>query len=317
MRSAPTCVPQELLDTSRQIDVVIKPIPRQPPTPASRLRYSEAIDGRFTDMRNIDEHTVTLRDEDETHQVDVHVKAHSSGTLSGQGRAGRFKATYVLREIDIGVADDYVADPHDAGCGLETQRKALYLLQAVLGYAVRRRRISYNPMLSFDKPRGRRRAVKPLPLTAIETMIASLPPRDSVLTERTAARGGACARRHLHPRPHPAGRVEHIARRGEGHQDPPHPYRQLAPPRAPGPRRLPARHPSRPHGRLPAPVPSAGRQPLARRRLPQLAPPRLSARRGRGGHRHEHGQTAARRQQAAALQRTPAPTISATLSFRC
>ena len=96
---------------------------------------------------------------------------------------------YELREIDVGVADDYMADLHDAECGLETQRKALYLLQAVLGYAVRRRRIPYNPMLSFDKPRGRRRAVKPLPLTAIETMIASLPPRDSVLTELMAYQG--------------------------------------------------------------------------------------------------------------------------------
>jgi integrase len=43
-------------------------------------------------------------------------------------------------------------------------------------------------MLSFDEPRGRRRAVKPL-LTAIETMIASLPPRDSMLTELMAYQG--------------------------------------------------------------------------------------------------------------------------------
>jgi integrase len=73
-------------------------------------------------------------------------------------------------------------------------------------------------MLLFAKPRGRRRAVKPVALTAIETMIASLPPRDSLLTELMAYQGlrpgeaRALADTSIRDR---TGRVEHIARRGK------------------------------------------------------------------------------------------------------
>jgi hypothetical protein len=132
--------------------------------------------------------------------------------------------------------------------------------------------------------------------------------RDAPLRELhrpgTAARRGARAHRRLHLRSHPAGRVEHIARRGEGHQDPPIRTVNFL---RPMPQDLAAYRLGTLAVAWQAVSSSsrAGRQPLARHRLPQLASPRLSARRGRGGHRDEHGQAAARRQQAAALRRSP------------
>jgi hypothetical protein len=48
-------------------------------------------------MRNVDEHTVDVVDVGEgKKELRVHVKLHSSGTLSVQGRPGRFKATYLV-----------------------------------------------------------------------------------------------------------------------------------------------------------------------------------------------------------------------------
>lgn len=89
------CVPQELIDTTRTRDVRIEPInPR--PSSSHKLKFVELIDGRLTNMENVDEHSVSLVDNPNDAHLDVHLKVHSSGTLSGHGKAGRFKAVYIL-----------------------------------------------------------------------------------------------------------------------------------------------------------------------------------------------------------------------------
>jgi len=88
-RMVSICSPVELLDASRTVDVPIKPIFPRPSNAV--LKFQELIDGRFTDMRTVDEHSVTARDDTLT----VHVKIHSSGTASFQAKEGRFKASYI------------------------------------------------------------------------------------------------------------------------------------------------------------------------------------------------------------------------------
>ena len=91
------CVPQELFDTSRTVDVTVKPVPEVAPTAGAVLKFEELIDGRFTDMSNVDEHSAAIVDVGLGRQeLRAHVKLHSSGTSSFQGRAGRFKASYVV-----------------------------------------------------------------------------------------------------------------------------------------------------------------------------------------------------------------------------
>ena len=70
---------------------------------------------------------------------------------------------YQLRQLTTGlIEDDLVAAMEEARVGRATQRKALYLLQAILRYAVRRERIPYNPTEHVERPRQRTRAVRPI-----------------------------------------------------------------------------------------------------------------------------------------------------------
>jgi PA14 domain/HYR domain len=87
------CAPVEPLDAVRAEDLRIVPTISRP-SPACRLRVKEWIDGRLTDLRNVDQHSVTLVDTLADPHVDVHISLHSSGSLSGHGREGRFKAIY-------------------------------------------------------------------------------------------------------------------------------------------------------------------------------------------------------------------------------
>jgi hypothetical protein len=88
------CAPVEAADASRSIDAKLSPTESEStkPGPGYVLRVEELIDGRFTDMRTVDEHSVRVVGD----TVLVHVKVHSSGTLSFQGKEGRFKAGYIL-----------------------------------------------------------------------------------------------------------------------------------------------------------------------------------------------------------------------------
>ena len=97
---------------------------------------------------------------------------------------------YQLRQLTAGlIEDDLVAAMEEARAGRATQRKALYLLQAILRYAVRRERIPYNPTEHVERPRQRTRAVRPIPLAAIERMLAGLEPRDRMLVELLGYQG--------------------------------------------------------------------------------------------------------------------------------
>ena len=74
---------------ARWIMLLLRLIPGHP---VQYLRYEELIDGRFTDWRTIDQHSVLAEDD----HIQVHVKVHSSGTLSFQAKEGRFKASYLV-----------------------------------------------------------------------------------------------------------------------------------------------------------------------------------------------------------------------------
>lgn len=59
--------------------------------PNTSLAYEELIDGRFTDMRQVDSLRVTIAAD----SVHVHLRAHSSCSSVCSGRPARFKATYI------------------------------------------------------------------------------------------------------------------------------------------------------------------------------------------------------------------------------
>jgi hypothetical protein len=86
------CAPVEAVNTSRRFDINLAPYPK-PSVPYRITRYQELVDGRYTDIRNVDVHTTELTDFGAS--IELNVKVHSSGTFSG-GREGRFKASYII-----------------------------------------------------------------------------------------------------------------------------------------------------------------------------------------------------------------------------
>ena len=89
------CAPSELADATRERNYTILP-PVQPSRPESYFvarEVTELIDGRFTDMRTVERHSVaTARG-----FANVSVRVRSTGKLTGRGKEGRFKAVYVVR----------------------------------------------------------------------------------------------------------------------------------------------------------------------------------------------------------------------------
>ncbi|MDQ6886718.1 MAG: hypothetical protein M3068_05425 [Gemmatimonadota bacterium] len=85
------CAGVDPVDASKTADVKLTPTELTKP-PGTVLNFRELIDGRFTDMRTVDEKSAYVTGD----TLKVHVKVHSSGTLSFQGKAGRFKAAYIL-----------------------------------------------------------------------------------------------------------------------------------------------------------------------------------------------------------------------------
>jgi integrase len=75
-----------------------------------------------------------------------------------------------LRELRPGVVEQFASDLARAGVGAPTRRKALYVLQSVLAYAVRLERIPQNPVQVVEKPRLSPRVARPLPPAAIEAL---------------------------------------------------------------------------------------------------------------------------------------------------
>jgi len=107
VRMVSLCAPVMAADASRTLDVALSPLwlddPEHPEVrdlkwpdfakpEGSVLHVEELIDGRYTDMRTVDEHSYRVVGD----SVIVHVKVHSSGTLSLHGKEGRFKAVYIL-----------------------------------------------------------------------------------------------------------------------------------------------------------------------------------------------------------------------------
>lgn len=106
-RKVALCAPVQPLDVSVSQDFKLTPLSIDEPgdtalknakihafvKPAGyHLEFQELVDGRFTDMRTVDEHWARVVND----TLVVHVKVHSSGSASLQGKEGRFKAGYIL-----------------------------------------------------------------------------------------------------------------------------------------------------------------------------------------------------------------------------
>ena len=106
---------------------------------------------------------------------DVHVLPHMGG--------------YKLREITPEVVANYRADLAEAGVPPGTVRKAMFLLQSVMGLAVIRGAVPHNPVKAIRKPRQPSRAVRPLAPKTVEAVRAQLRIRDATLVSAMAYAG--------------------------------------------------------------------------------------------------------------------------------
>jgi len=97
---------------------------------------------------------------------------------------------YQLREISPGVVEDLCSQLRAAAVGVQTQRKALMLLQGILRRAVVRGLIPANPVSVVDKPRQPpTRRPAPLEPRAVESIRAGLRRRDATLVSVLAYAG--------------------------------------------------------------------------------------------------------------------------------
>lgn len=96
---------------------------------------------------------------------------------------------YRLREITPELVANLRADMTAGGVGDATTRKALYLLQGVMGDAVLRGLISHNPVKAVKKPRQRPASVRPLAPSTIEAMRSGLKATDATLISVLAYAG--------------------------------------------------------------------------------------------------------------------------------
>jgi integrase len=97
--------------------------------------------------------------------------------------------TYRLKEITPEVVANLRADMTEAGVGDATTRKALFLLQGVLGLAVVRGAIAINPVKAVKKPRQVSRPVRPVAPEAVEAIRRRLRLRDATLVSVLAYAG--------------------------------------------------------------------------------------------------------------------------------
>lgn len=98
---------------------------------------------------------------------------------------------YQLREITPALVEDLCAHFRAAGVGVQTQRKAVMLLQGILRRAVVRGLIPSNPVSVIDKPRQPpTKRPQPLAPLMVEKIRAGVSLRDATLTSLLAY-GGA------------------------------------------------------------------------------------------------------------------------------
>jgi len=97
---------------------------------------------------------------------------------------------YQLREITPALAEDMCAQFRASRVGVQTQRKAVMLLQGILRRAVVRGLIPTNPVSAIDKPRQPpTKRPQPLAPLTVETIRAGMSLRDATLTSLLAYGG--------------------------------------------------------------------------------------------------------------------------------
>jgi integrase len=97
---------------------------------------------------------------------------------------------YQLREITPALVEDMCAQFRASGVGVQTQRKAVMLLQGILRRAVVRGLIPTNPVSAIDKPRQpSTKRPQPLAPLIVETIRAGMSLCDATLTSLLAYGG--------------------------------------------------------------------------------------------------------------------------------
>jgi integrase len=97
---------------------------------------------------------------------------------------------YELREFTPMLVEDLRIQFDRADVGAPTQRKALILLQGIMGRAVMRGLIPANPVSVVPKPRQRTtRTPQPLAPLTVERIVAQLDQRDAIITKLIAYAG--------------------------------------------------------------------------------------------------------------------------------
>ncbi len=97
---------------------------------------------------------------------------------------------YQVREITPALVEDMCAQFRASGVGVQTQRKAVMLLQGILRRAVVRGLIPTNPVSAVDKPRQpATKRPQPLAPLTVETIRAGMSLRDATLTSLLAYGG--------------------------------------------------------------------------------------------------------------------------------
>ena len=96
---------------------------------------------------------------------------------------------YRLREITPEVVANYRADLSARGVGDASTRKAMFLLQGVLGLAVLHGAIAYNPVKAVRKPRQVSRTRAALAPQTVEAIRRQLSLRDATLVSVLAYAG--------------------------------------------------------------------------------------------------------------------------------
>jgi integrase len=96
---------------------------------------------------------------------------------------------YRLREVTPEVVASYRAELTAGGVGDASIRKAMFMLQGVLGLAVLHGAIAYNPVKAVRKPRQLSRVVRPLAPQTVEAIRRQLSLRDATLVSVLAYAG--------------------------------------------------------------------------------------------------------------------------------
>ena len=96
---------------------------------------------------------------------------------------------YRLQELTPEVVAEFRGELSENGVGDATVRKAMFILQGVLGMAVLHGRIAGNPVKAVRKPRQTSRTVRPLAPETVEAIRARLRLRDATLVSVLAYAG--------------------------------------------------------------------------------------------------------------------------------